>query len=133
MFSRISSAILLAASLAACSVKDDAGATAQGEGGDAVGAAAQIAEVPCALAGSKRFGDRCAVEHLSQDGKRYVLLRHPDGGFRRLIELEDGKRYAAADGAESADMTPNDGGIEVSVGDDSYLFAAPAGSHAPGS
>ena len=82
--------------------------------------------VPCALGGAKRFEQDCAVERQERDGKHIVVLRHPDGGFRRLVELDEGKRYAAADGAEAAATSPNGADIEVTVEDDHYLFPNPA-------
>lgn len=134
MYSRISSACLLAASLAACSVKGGDGegdsAPAKGEAGEPVGVVA-LRSVPCALGGAKRFEQDCAIERLERDGKHIVVLRHPDGGFRRLIELDQGKRFTAADGAEIAEIMPNGADIEVTVEDDHYLFPNPARADAP--
>jgi hypothetical protein len=120
MCSRISSAILLAAALAACSGKSGSS--------DASGPAdeGKLVSVPCALGGAKDFSSQCQLEQLDQGGKPVVILRHPDGGFRRLLVLESGKRYAAADGADAVASEPNGKDIEVSVGGDTYLIPAPA-------
>ena len=91
--------------------------------------------VPCALAGAKLFKQDCTLERSSGDGRQIVVVRHPDGGFRRLIALDGGRRYAAADGADKAEIVPNGKDIEVTVEDDHYLFPAPAstppGANAP--
>jgi hypothetical protein len=122
MFLRISSAVLLAA-LAACS-SQSASSGASGQSGEA----AVAAPVPCALAGAKTFTTTCDVERSTADGKTILTVRHNDGGFRRLVELEGGKSFAAADGAEEAAIEANGKDIEVTLGDDHYLFPAPAGA-----
>ena len=119
MFLRISSLALLAA-LAACSSKTPA------SGQPEVSAEAAAASVPCALAGAKTFTAECPIERSVADGKPLVVVHHPDGGFRRLIVLEGGKSYAAADGAEAAEIEANGAEVEVTIGDDHYLMPAPA-------
>jgi hypothetical protein len=133
MSSRISSTLSLLLCLAACSVKgsEGEGTPATGEAGEAVGLAGAPKAVSCALGGADEYKQDCEVERYERDGNRYVVLRHPDGGFRRLIESDGGKRFTAADGADTAEVTPNGAQIEVSVGEDSYLFPAPVGTHAP--
>ncbi len=128
MFLRISSAVLLAAVLAACSSESGTSAAA-GEGSS--GAPAVSVKVPCALAGAKSYTAECAVERDSRDGKVLVTLRHPDGGFRRLIELDGGKRFAAADGSDEVAIEANGKEIEVTLGDDHYLFSVPSVTSAP--
>ncbi len=125
MFLRISSAVLLA-TLAACSSKS-ASPEAAGQSGEAA------ATVPCALAGAKTFTAACGVERSSLDGKAIVTLRYPDGGFRRLVELEGGKSFAAADGSDEVAIEANGKEIEVTLGDDHYLFPAPPGTPTAGS
>ena len=122
MFLRISSAILLAA-LAACSSQSPASGAAE-QAGEA--AAAAVTTVPCALAGAKTFEASCEAERRAMGGKTIVTLRHPDGGFRRLVELEGGKSFAAADGSDEVALEANGKDIEVTLGDDHYLFPAPA-------
>ena len=117
MFLRISSVLLLAA-LAACA---EQGSSEAGEKPGAVSAA-----VPCALAGAKTFTTSCDVERSSVDGKTILAIRHPDGGFRRLVELDSGKSFAAADGADDVAIEASGKEIEVTLGEDHYLFPAPA-------
>jgi hypothetical protein len=80
--------------------------------------------IGCALAGSAGFTHACEVERV-RDGKGLVLVvRHPDGGFRRFDVLGDGHGLATADGAQAAEIAVGDGQIEVAVGRDRYRFPA---------
>ena len=110
MCSRISSAALLLV-LAAC--------------GDTQGAPApdQDALIECAI-DSTAFARECAVERHVTDGVLTLVVRHPDGGFRRFDVLTDGRGVATADGADLALVRLADGGIEVSVGEDRYRLPA---------
>jgi hypothetical protein len=132
MFLRISSAAILL-TLASCSQGGDSQEVVQvaADGGTAAlkEAAASPSAVPCALGGAKEFDADCPVERSIEGGKTVIVVRHPDGGFRRLIELDGGKRFAAADGAQLAEHTANGKELEVTVADDHYLFPAP-GAHA---
>ena len=53
-----------------------------------------------------------------------LVVRHPDGGFRRFEVMRDGTGLAAADGAERAVVSLHEQGIEVAVGTDRYRFPA---------
>lgn len=75
--------------------------------------------VECRAAG--QWARDCAAE---RDGD-LLTLRHPDGGFRRLRILSDGRGLEAADGSEPARVTIIDGQrIEVTVGTDAYRLPA---------
>lgn len=82
--------------------------------------------VPCALAGAKDFVPNCAVERARQDGKLVLIVRHPDGAFRRFEVLGGGQGLAAADGAEPAKVVLTGQELEVSIGADRYRFPATA-------
>ena len=127
MFLRISSAAIVALVLAACSSGGDAGDSVGTDGASATSAAQTV---PCALAGSRSFTAQCGLETSNSDGKSIVTLRHPDGGFRRLIALEGGKRYAAADGSDEVVLEVNGAEIEVTLGDDHYLLPGPTSADA---
>jgi len=102
-----------------------------GSKAQATEAAASNAQVlPCALAGSRSFTANCATEKVTSAGQTIVTVHHPNGGFRRLIELEGGSRYAAADGSDEVHVERNGAEIEVTLGDDHYLFPAPANAPA---
>lgn len=96
------SALLLGFALAAC----------EGSG--------QATAIECRMDGT--FVRVCTVEE-HDDGE--LVLKKPDGGFRRLLVTTDG--IAAADGAERARVTAlADGRLEVEIGGDA--FRLPAGT-----
>jgi len=81
--------------------------------------------VSCALAGETEFTDKCDVERVQNGDRRGLVMRHPDGGFRRFEIVTDGRGLVSADGAEEAVVTPlADGRIQLSVGDDRYRIPA---------
>ena len=127
MFLRISSAAIVALALAACSSGSDAGGSVNKDGAGGSGAAQTV---PCALAGSRSFTAQCGLETSISDDRTIVTLRHPDGGFRRLIALDGGKRYAAADGSDEVVLKANGAEIEVTLGDDHYLLPVPGSADA---
>lgn len=75
--------------------------------------------VDCALGPGTTFAKDCAIER-SKDGETYkLILRHPDGGFRRL-EVGADNTIVAADGADAARIILNGTIAEVTVGEDRY-------------
>lgn len=81
--------------------------------------------VACALGSDTEFAEKCDVERVQNGDRRELVLRHPDGGFRRFEIVTDGRGLIAADGAEQAVVTPlADGRIQLSVGDDRYRIPA---------
>jgi len=81
--------------------------------------------IECAIAGSQWFVPECAVEHTEVDGATILVVRHPDGGFRRFEVLTDGRGLAVADGAVEAVTELYEGRrLDVSVGSDRYRFPA---------
>jgi hypothetical protein len=76
--------------------------------------------IDCALAGSSTFG-HCLVEQAGDN----LVVHHPDGGFRRLHKVDDGRGVISADGVEEAHVAwILDGRLEVVVGSDRYRFPA---------
>jgi hypothetical protein len=113
-------AIALILALAACSSKHEAPKVAEGD-----------EHIPCAVSGSGDLKPICAVErHEGPDGLM-LLVRHPDGGFRRFAVVSDGRGLEVADGAQVAVTRLEGGRLDVSVGADRYLFPATRKSHAP--
>ncbi len=107
---RISDSFLLvAAALASCSSP----APKVAEGGE---------HIACALGGANQFAPDCAVERAWQDGALVLIVRHPDGAFRRFDVLGGGKGLALADGAEVAQLKLAGAELEVTVGPDRYRF-----------
>ena len=71
--------------------------------------------IACTLAGKPAT---CAVERPAAGG---LLVRHPDGGFRRLAITPDGRGVVAADGADAARVSiVGAHRIEIAIGDDRY-------------
>ncbi|MBA1375652.1 hypothetical protein [Sphingomonas ursincola] len=88
-------------------------------------AGADDSRVACALGSDTEFAQKCDVERVQNGDRRELVLRHPDGGFRRFEIVTDGRGLIAADGAEQAVVTPlADGRIQLSVGDDRYRIPA---------
>lgn len=105
--------------LSACS--DDA------PGGRAVPGAEE--RIACAIGDGAGFSRRCTVERgVGADGL-VLTMRHPDGGFRRLLVARDGRGVVAADGAEAAEVRVLDGNlIEVAIGAARYRLPATIGA-----
>ena len=80
--------------------------------------------VDCALDGAADFAPLCGVEREIVPGGTILVIRHPDGGFRRL-EIE-GDLVRTADGAETVTVIPSADATEVAVGNDRYRLAPPA-------
>ncbi|RYY42789.1 MAG: hypothetical protein EOP59_09275 [Sphingomonadales bacterium] len=82
-------------------------------------------KIECAPPRQDRFAYSCAIDMVqSQDGL-FLTLRHPDGGFRRLLVTKDGRGVIAADGAEQTVVTtlaPDL--IEVAIGGARYRLPA---------
>ena len=91
-------------------------------------AAAQAADngkIECAINGDSDFSQDCQTERLSGENGVTMIVRHPDGGFRRFKLLTDGRGLEAADGAEKATIEIiEDDQILVSVGSDKYILPA---------
>ena len=119
MSTRISSAGALLL-LAACS---------QAATEDAATAADADDMIECAVAGATAFERLCAVERTQAEGAPILVVRHPDGGFRRFEVMSDGTGLATADGAEPASVTLREDGIEVAVATDRYRFPATITDH----
>lgn len=75
--------------------------------------------VACSHGGAP-VADTCSVERSMTARGAVMTLRHPDGGFHRLLVRADGT-IAAADGAGYALATqPVPGGMAVTIGSDRY-------------
>lgn len=83
--------------------------------------------IACSIGGADGFQQQCGVERSMEDGQLYLVVRHPDGGFRRFEVLSDGHGVAVADGAQPAQISVREAGIEVTVGADRYRFPATIG------
>jgi hypothetical protein len=104
--------------LAACSSGEQAAASKFESGSEDDG------KIACALGGAEKFTRDCSIERAQQDGKLTLVVRHPDGGFRRFEVLTDGRGVAVADGSEQAETALVGPDLEVVVGTDAYRFPA---------
>lgn len=81
--------------------------------------------IACALGDETEFTEQCDAERVQNGEMRELVMRHPDGGFRRFEIVSDGRGLVAADGSEEAVVTPlTDGRIQLSVGGDRYRLPA---------
>ena len=124
MSMRISSAIALTILLTACDNRPDNAVLADAEQ-RAADHAGDDGKIECAIDGASDFTRGCLTERLSGDGGVTMIIRHPDGGFRRFNVLTDGHGLEAADGFDKAQISIiEDGKILVTVGPDRYLLPA---------
>lgn len=84
---------------------------------DKVAMAAPDDRIECATAGAADFSKTCAVERGEESA---LVLRHADGGFRRIDLAEDGA-ITAADGSDiPVGKSLPDGRFELTLGNDRY-------------
>jgi hypothetical protein len=115
MSMRISSAVFGAILLAGCSGEPLA-ENASGAPEAVASAGADEGRLLCAVEGYEGFAPACSVERHYDASGLLLIVRLPDGGFRRL-RVADGA-LVAADGAEQARVTPaGEGAVEVAIGD----------------
>ena len=108
--------LLLPPILAGCAQADSTGQNA-----------AQVDDnrIECRIANSPQFDRFCTIEYGDSDAGRTLVVRKPDGGFRRLLVARDGRGVVAADGAEPARVTIiADDRIEVAIGEDTFRLPA---------
>ena len=87
--------------------------------------AALAGKLECALAWKDSFERICTTEQIASEEGNILVIRHPDGGFRRFDILTDGRGLAPADGFDETRITLLDNGmIEVRSGDDKYRLPA---------
>jgi hypothetical protein len=98
----------------------------QQAGGDPFAAEGTPSEtIECAVASEADFSNVCPIERVPGADGLTLTIRHPDGGFRRLLVTRDGHGVIAADGSETAAVTiAGDKSIEVRVGADRYRLPA---------
>jgi len=85
--------------------------------------------IDCRLADAAAFERICTVERTSSPEGTVIVARAPDGGFRRLLIVSDGRGVIAADGAEPIAVRPaGSGHIDVSVGGMVYRLPAKVGA-----
>ncbi len=76
--------------------------------------------VACAYSGSPA-ANGCILECERVRGGVLLVLRHPDGGFRRLLQTDD-NHLVAADGAEEATVRQHGRARDVTIGRERYIL-----------
>ena len=134
MSTRTSNSFGLLLILTACDVPDKVGQARAKAEADALANAE--GNIECMPPGRDRFTRMCAIDRTQTQDGLYLTIRHPDGGFRRLLVTTDGRGVVAADGAETAVVTPlGPTEIEVALGGGRYRLPAtvkPTATPAPG-
>ena len=112
---RIFSACFLVLSLAACKAKPS----------EPIEPTEKAEHIGCALDHAQQFANDCTLERLPGE----LIVHRPDGGFRRLAMLPDGRGLAASDGNETAVLSLDKAVLEVVLGDDRYRIPVAVQSH----
>lgn len=87
--------------------------------------AAEDGRIDCALGNATEYKRNCTVERVSDDDGQILVVRHPDGGFRRFRVLTDGRGLEPAEGFDETSLKIlDDQMIEVTSGGDSYRLPA---------
>lgn len=130
MSTRISSALAASFILAACSAdRQPSAGSGINEFENALAQASSDAEddgrIVCAPAGNAAFSRQCTLDRVQSTEGLILTVHKPDGGFRRLLVVKDGRGVIAADGAEAAKVTiVADHQIEVAIGGDRFRLPA---------
>jgi hypothetical protein len=86
-----------------------------------VATAAPADRIECAIGEGAAMANSCALERSEGN---VLVLRHEDGGFRKLTLEADGT-IDTADGADGLELTPMpDGRTEIVIGADKYRLPA---------
>lgn len=121
MSSRIFSAAF-ALLLAACGSSPEGAAPESGgnAAGDSATTQASGEHIACAVTGAG-YANVCTIDRATTAQGQVLTIRHPDGGFRRLLMSHDGSGVTAADGALPIEVLGRgERGLEVAVGDARY-------------
>ncbi|MBP8232444.1 MAG: hypothetical protein KAY22_09075 [Rhizorhabdus sp.] len=81
--------------------------------------------VECRPVGGAPLEAACTIERMKSEDGTVLVVRSPDGGFRRLLLVRDGRGVVAADGAEPVVVGPaGPSHISVTVGGMQYRLPA---------
>lgn len=77
--------------------------------------------IECRIDGAVEFQRICSQEWVTGPDGQILILRKPDGGFRRLRATNDIRYFVAADGAEQANaIALRHGVIQITIGGDQF-------------
>ena len=80
--------------------------------------------VACALQGAGEFASRCSLVRMGEGEDRAIVMRHPDGGFRKLAPADTPAGLVERDGAQRAMSWREGNAIVLQIGDDRYRWEA---------
>ena len=127
MFMPISRLLIISAAaltLSACGGQSGDEALKQAEK-EATQEAIADGKIECALGGAKDFQRICTTERMATASGQLLVIRHPNGGFRRFRVLTDGRGLEPADGFDATSIEVLDGGqIELHSANDRYRLPA---------
>ncbi|MBO6769608.1 MAG: hypothetical protein JJ901_15050 [Erythrobacter sp.] len=103
--------LLAVSALCACGVAPDIAA----EGGT---------PVDCALQGASDFASECRLVQMGEGSDTYYVMRHPDGGFRKLAPADTPAGFVEFDGSQQAESTREGGTVTLTIGADRYRWEA---------
>jgi hypothetical protein len=96
-----------------------AGACSKAPSDAAPKVAAGDEHIECALGPGMGFVRDCAIERAREGDVYKMIVRHPDGGFRRF-EVGADNTITASDGADAVQVVLNGAVAEVTAGEDRY-------------
>jgi hypothetical protein len=115
---RLALLTLVTGLLAACSPDPEPAPGIAEQGGMAI---------ECALNGSDRFVRECRLSEEIAGPNAEFVVRHPDGGFRRLELSESPAGFDAGDGAEDASSEQQGDWVVLTIDNDRYRWKEPVG------
>ncbi len=81
--------------------------------------------IECMIPGQSGFEPVCTIEKSQSPDGTVLTVRAPDGEFRRLLIVKDGRGVIAADGVEAVKVTPS-GTDEIDVLAGEIVWRLPA-------
>ncbi len=82
--------------------------------------------VSCALGGASDFSNQCRLVEMGEGAAAYFVMRHPDGGFRKLALAEAPAGFVEFDGSQQAESWREGEEVVLRIGDDRYRWMEPA-------
>lgn len=82
--------------------------------------------VSCALNGASDFASQCRLVEMGEGAAAYFVMRHPDGGFRKLALAETPAGFVELDGSQQAESWREGDEVLLQIGDDRYRWMEPA-------
>lgn len=80
----------------------------------------------CAVNGASEYASSCRILEVSNADGTYFIVRHPDGGFRRLELAETVTGFVAGDGADESSSVRDGDYVVLTIGVDRYRWKEPA-------